>query len=352
MVEAFLARSKAASLSIQICFESDKFLHRSTRNIDKVANFALVLKHMHRVRNLEITCQSLVTGDGFFSTIETALTIPAPRLESFHVYAEHETFFGIPFPLPTISSPFAGEAPLLKSLCLINIEIPWKSTLLRGLTEIHFSRSFGSSWSKTTLQNLLFVLSNCPNLKELELESLEFSEEGIADSSEFKVNLPHLRRFHLLSVETSVCRRLLDCLELGSVVDWDIRCDSELPDIPIIVAVVPHLSSQKMNCEKLHITLRNITIALETITKAGLGGNNINVPTKLTLQLDDMENAFSPIGTLTEACIWRNAECVRVEAGYGLMQVIEKESWATLFDSLPQLRFLTIILPEDPQPLL
>ncbi|KAF9465948.1 hypothetical protein BDZ94DRAFT_1296135 [Collybia nuda] len=179
-VEVFLERSKQAALTL-----SAKLTYRSLQPI-KAA-----LEKVDRMRHLSLTLQTPMAQD----LLDILENHPAPLLEHFQINCSTSEGSGrLPDRL------FSGNYSSLRVLKLVNCDSSWNLPPLHNLVilQIHNSNIFAGSGESPTILQLISILENSPNIKQIDLEGmLPGSQPGAHTGS--PIILPNLSTISLKS---------------------------------------------------------------------------------------------------------------------------------------------------------
>ncbi|KAA1469104.1 hypothetical protein DENSPDRAFT_834642 [Dentipellis sp. KUC8613] len=99
-----------------------------------------------------------------------------------------------PARLQSCSSIAHAATPALRSLTLVNMTLPWRLALFRGLTALRVEATSSSQWGVPSLQEFLDVLTACPELQELALKNAGPMPRPLTPPAR-PLALPRLRKY-------------------------------------------------------------------------------------------------------------------------------------------------------------
>ena len=157
--------------------------------------------------------------DAHVNGVKEICGLEAPDLEHFEL--------GLSMSSPMTSDLFKGKAPKLRSLSLRQVRVPWSSfprCQLSQLKIVLFDEAPDDAPSHASLNQLIDVLTNCPNLEVLVLESC--LPPILCQSHKRTVNLPRLSHLGLAGSSSRVVR-FFETLHLPSSTRLNLDCVAE-----------------------------------------------------------------------------------------------------------------------------
>ncbi|KDQ21131.1 hypothetical protein BOTBODRAFT_142447 [Botryobasidium botryosum FD-172 SS1] len=113
---------------------------------------------------------------------------------------------------------FGGDPPGLHELELVRVPLPLSSPMFAGLTRLHLQHI---TFTRSTIQQLLYNMSKCPSLEEFTLACIHFAALAQADLDLMAtigvVRLSRLRVIGLYTMERAVIRAILSALSAPSI---------------------------------------------------------------------------------------------------------------------------------------
>ncbi|KAL0565993.1 hypothetical protein V5O48_016025 [Marasmius crinis-equi] len=161
------------------------------------------LSHLPRIARLSVRLNKHCVTDFMAS-----MSRPALLLHTLEVHLDRARAFTYTIP----DSFLSGQAPLLRSLSLSGLDLPWESPILRatGLRTLHLFPNSDFQF-RPSVSQLLRVLADMPNLQVLELVGMRSKSSYKADNSTVPsvAHLPFLRRLRLGTCLSSDCMNIL-----------------------------------------------------------------------------------------------------------------------------------------------
>ncbi|KAL1752028.1 hypothetical protein FB107DRAFT_293481 [Schizophyllum commune] len=280
-------------------------------NIYETNSFQEILeRHMHRVRNL-----SLNTNDLHYFVEPAPSLIRAVLTGWYHDEVDEGE-----------SSPFGGEAPLLRELTL-KAYLPWRACHFPSITHLRISQ--GNSQNPGFDDDFFTMLEVCHRLQLLVIifeGHYELNSDTGLTPDNRVISLPDLRTFYLSSIFISCrwSRRVLSRVRVPGNCDLRLwgrgRHTSPLLEAPWqpVDALLHHLRSFVPIHRTVHIACDGETMSLTSIIPSG-----------------EASLGFAEMGGVFEAC--RNLVVVNPAPSPYV--------WRDLLGALPSLQRLTIVEP-------
>ncbi|KAG8874625.1 hypothetical protein FRB97_005766 [Tulasnella sp. 331] len=150
--------------------------------------------------------------------IDSLNNISAPIMTELKVYCR-EVFGGRSFDI------FSGGAPRLRHLTLVNIRVPWGSTLFSQLEVLFFT---SSSIIGPSTEELADILQRCPNLLTFELERNPprnvTTLANVLSSNLEPVHLPLLNSFKIDVSDACALSDILSCVHMPACTNLTVTC--------------------------------------------------------------------------------------------------------------------------------
>lgn len=171
-----LARSKDHPLQI-VYYDAGRTRHPSF--------FSAACENACRWSSFTFTVLEYGTVSDCADMFKTLEGLTVPWLQKIEMEAHH---------WHQVTDILGGKAPLLRSLSLGGVRIPWESGLLRNLQVLSLSYPSGNCPSA---RDTLHILTNCPTLVDLRLAYPRSSASAITDHTSQRVQLTSLTSIRL-----------------------------------------------------------------------------------------------------------------------------------------------------------
>lgn len=208
----------------------------------------LTLTQISRVKVLQLC----IDEDSLDALTKTQLATPAPLLTSLEISLSADVRLSFLHRLASLPpNIFAGEAPRLRRVSLVNCTIPWTSGILTGLThiEIRLQSLTGPVEALPTSDQIFTVLGHCPELQELVLvETLP--ESG---PTREQLYLPRLQRL-VLSDKALSCAHFFQNISIPPGATLELSCTSLGPSAQFCLPLLSHVQSLARTLPRLVIT--------------------------------------------------------------------------------------------------
>lgn len=240
---------------------------------------------------------------------------PSPRLTTFALHTRSWT--SKDYPQEPIDL-FAGHAPRLRELDLLDVPLRWDSAALVGLTSL--SVTFQKKHAPSTIA-ILRVLSQCPDLTKLCLRGWELPP---ADQASLQVELARLSELQVERLDSNMIYSLLLNIRAPVCTKLQIVCEylSDLSIIPL-----PSSAEFAHSFPSIHQLLDEV----ENITVHDPSQTTVEV----TVERDDRSGSFEfefQGARVTRALEWLEdiIPCLKSRSTEVSFEIFDNGDWAVL----------------------